>query len=265
MNFSAWNRTVEAIYAAAASPNLWPESLQGIAELLDSRGALLLYQHEDGRYGVIVSPLLITMVQDYQQHWQYRDVRAERLFHAIALGQRDVHADHMLFTDDEIATLPIYQQFLLPHGICWSMGVPVSPTPAVNVVLSLLRSREKPAFSEALQEQLLALSRHVERSLSLSIRLMDAEAERVGLSQALDRLDCGVFILGGDRQVLLTNGTAERLLGSGLVLSAGRLRALDRTAHQALEAQIEAVAGGQAASVDDFDDLGEGADADDLV
>ena len=250
MNFSAWNRAVETIYAAAAAPSLWPETLQAIAELLDARGALLLYRHDDGRYGVIVSPTLITMSQEYDQHWQHHDVRAERVFQAIATGYRDVQADHTFFTDEEIGTLPIYQHFLLPHGIRWGMTVPVSPSPAVNVILTLLRAREKPAFCESLQEQLLALSRHVERSLSLSIRLMDAEAERVGLSEALDRLACGVFILGADRRVLHANRTAEHLLGSGLVLQAGCLRATDRPAHAALQKQIEAIETGSAAEAE---------------
>ncbi|MGH1569519.1 hypothetical protein ACRAWG_01165 [Methylobacterium sp. P31] len=134
MNLPAWNRVIESIYAAAAAPSLWTETLQAVAELLDARGGLLLYRHDDGRYGAIVSPTLATVAQEYDQHWQYADVRAERVFRAIASGHNDVQADHILFTKEEIATLPIYQQFLLPHGICWGMTVPVSPSPAVLAV-----------------------------------------------------------------------------------------------------------------------------------
>ncbi len=241
---------VETIYTTASSPNLWPRTLQAIAELLDARGALLLYRHDDGRYGAIVSPNLMAMAQEYERHWQRLDVRAERVFRAIAGGYRDVQADHLLFTDEEVATLPIYQHFLLPHGICWGMTVPVSPSPAVNVILTVLRASEKPAFCDALQEKLLALSRHVERSLSLSIRLMEAEAERVGLSAALDRIACGILVLGAGRQVLLANRTAERLLGSGLVMSAGCLRATDMAVQQHFQALCASVESGRFAAAE---------------
>ncbi|AWN39824.1 helix-turn-helix transcriptional regulator [Methylobacterium durans] len=244
MNFSAWNDAIDTIYAAAAAPNLWPNTLQTIAELLDARGALLLYRHDNGRFGVIVSPTLVMMAKEYDEHWQHLDVRADRVFQAIASGSRDVWADHTIFTDEEVARLPIYQQFLLPHGICWGMTVPVSPSPAVHVILTLLRAREKPGYSDALQNQLLALSRHVERSLSLSIRLMDAEAERVGLAAALDRIDCGVLVLGADQRVLLANRMADRLLGSGLAISSGRLRVTDRAANQVFQDRLAAVESG---------------------
>ncbi|WP_132256121.1 helix-turn-helix transcriptional regulator [Methylobacterium segetis] len=244
MNFSAWNDTVETIYAAAAAPSLWPNTLQAIAELLDARGALLLYRHDNGRFGAIVSPTLVVMAQEYEQRWQHLDVRAERVFRAIATGHRDVQADQTLCTEEEIATLPIYQQFLLPHGLCWGMTVPVSPSPAVQVILTVLRVKEKPPFCDALQEQLLALSRHAERSLGLSIRLMDAEAERVGLAAALDRIDCGVLVLGADQRVLLANRTADRLLGSGLAVSSGRLRMNERATQQAFQARLAAVESG---------------------
>ena len=248
MNFSAWNNTVETVYAAAADPSLWPTTLQTIADLLDSRGALLLYRHDDGRFGVIVSPGLTEMAREYDQHWQHLDVRAERVFRAIGNGYRDVQADHTIFTEEEVARLPIYQQFLLPNGICWGMTVPVSPSPAVNVILTLLRAREKPGYCDALQEQLLALSRHVERSLSLSIRLMDAEAERIGLAAALDRLECGVLVLTPDQRVLLANRTANRLLGSGLTIKSEHLRVTDKATHQILQARLAVVESGLAAA-----------------
>lgn len=243
MDFVAWNATVDAIFAAAASPSQWPETLQSIANLFDARGALLLYKHLDGRFGLITSPTLVMMAREYDEHWQRLDVRADRVFDALATGHRDVQADHTFFTEEEVAGLPIYQQFLLPHGIGWGMTVPVSPSPAVSVILTLLRARDKPGYTETLQEQFLALSRHVERSLSLSIRLIDAEAEQLGLSQALDRVSCGVFGLDRLQRVLFANRTAREICGNGILMSSGRLVLHNEAARRTLSgwlAEIEA-------------------------
>jgi DNA-binding CsgD family transcriptional regulator len=234
-----WNETVEAVYAAASVPGGWPYALQRIADLLDARGGLLLHRHDDGRIGTIVSPELVELNEEYNRTWFKLDVRAEYGFRAFANGSRDVQADHTFFTDEEVARLPIFQEFLHPRGFGWGMGAYVSPTPDVAVILSLVRAKDKPGFDDAEQEQLLAISRHVERALGLSIRLMDAEAERVGFSDALDRVGCGIVILAPNRRALLTNKVADQLLGTGLVISAGRLRAVDTAIQDALEMRFE--------------------------
>ncbi|MEA1831268.1 helix-turn-helix transcriptional regulator [Methylobacterium durans] len=240
MNLAAWNETVDAIYAAASSPGNWPDTLQQIAHLLDSRGGLLLYRHDDGRFGMIVAPTLVEMAREYGRYWHRHDVRADRVFEGIASGYRDVHSDYMHFTDEEMASLPIYQQFLLPNGIRWGMSAPVSPTPAVSVILTALREKEKPPFGDEAHELMLQLSRHVERALSLSIRLMDAEAEKLGFSEALDRIDCAAFVLDYDRRVLFANDMALRMMGGGIYISSGQFEVRDRTARQGLLERLAA-------------------------
>ena len=244
MTFAAWNATVETIYAAASAPSRWPEALEAVAVLLDARGALLLYQHGDGRYGGIVSPALLAVHLEYSQHWQQLDVRAERVVRAIAEGHRDVQADHTFFTEAEAAALPIYRDFLHPRGFGWGMTASVSPMPAVQVILTLVRAHGRPGFDEEAQGQLLALSRHVERALSLAIRLMDAEAERLGLAGALDRIACGAFVLDAGRQVLFANATARSLLGGGLAIEGGRLKVRDAAARATFEARLAEIGQG---------------------
>ena len=242
MNFAVWNETVAAIYAAAAEPFRWPDTMQQIAQGLDARGGLLLYRRDDGRYGTIASPRLAEVNAEYDRCWQHLDVRAQRVLGAIADGHRDVQADHTFFSTEEVAEMPIYQKFLIPHGFGWSMAVSVSPAPDVAVILTLVRAFGKPGFSDAEQEQLLALSRHIERALSLSIRLMDAETQRLGMAEALDQLHCGVFVLDIDQRVLLSNRTAHELLGKGLVVSGGRLTTRHVSTRQALRQRLQSLA-----------------------
>lgn len=244
MSLAAWNAIVETIYSTASEPSLWPETLQAVAHHFDARGGTLLFRRDSGDIGLIVSPALVDMVEEYNAHWQGLDVRAERMFQTISSGQRDVQSDRTMFSDAEAASLPIFRDFLWPHDLGWGMGVSVSPIANVAVSLNILGSRAKPGFDPAAQEQMLALSRHVERALSLSLRLMDAEVERGGLSEALDRIACGVILLDSSRRVLFANGIADTLFGAGLAVAAGRLVAHDKAAQQALEARLGALADG---------------------
>jgi DNA-binding CsgD family transcriptional regulator/PAS domain-containing protein len=245
MNIIAWNEAVDAVYVAAAEPLRWPEALHRVAGLFDALGATLLHRHDDGRIGVIVSPALTTMAEEYGRRWQHLDVRADRVLSVIASGRRDVQADHDVCTEAEVATLPIYQEFLIPNGIGWSVGVSVSPTPHIAVALTLLRALGKPSFSDAEQEHILAFSRHIERALSLSVRLMDAEAENLGLTGALDRLDCGVFILDADQRILTSNAKASALLSTGLMTLDGRLTLRGAKMRRALQDRLVASLSGQ--------------------
>ena len=83
------------------------------------------------------------------------------------------------------------------------------------------------------------LGRHAEKAFRLSIRLLDAELVKVGLSEALSRLSIGVFALDSLGRVVFSNPVGERLLGDGLVLVNGRLRVGAAPERAALEAAIE--------------------------
>ncbi len=238
-----WNEIVETIYGAAPEPDRWPEVLQRIAETVGARGGTLLFHRGDGRIGTIVSPSLTGIVVDYDRDWQHRDVRAARAFAASASGRRDVQTDQMHFNEEEIRTLPIYRDFLAPRGLRWSMGVAVSPVPDVAVVLTVIRAIDTAPFDEAEQEHFVALSRHVERSLSLSIRLMDAQTERLGFAWALDRIACGALVLDARQRILFANRTARAMLGHGLTDAGGQLRVRDPQGQFAFAARFAALAG----------------------
>jgi hypothetical protein len=54
--------TLEAIYAAALAPSLWPQALDAIAGYFDDVGAILIYSRSDGSSAR--SPPDVTVVRD---------------------------------------------------------------------------------------------------------------------------------------------------------------------------------------------------------
>jgi DNA-binding CsgD family transcriptional regulator len=67
------------------------------------------------------------------------------------------------------------------------------------------------------------LSPHVERSLRLGIRLMDAELSKLGLADALARVGIGVFVLDSIGRVIFSNDASRSLIGDGLDIVNDRL------------------------------------------
>jgi len=120
---------------------------------------------------------------------------------------------------------PCSVHFFDKHGLGFIGSIAVSPDPNVGVVLSVQRnSRSKPQFSNAELFELRKIAGHVEKSLRLSVRLLNAEVANLGFGEALSRIGIGVFVLDSLGSVIFSNPAAHGLLGDTLYLSQGRLR-----------------------------------------
>jgi DNA-binding CsgD family transcriptional regulator/PAS domain-containing protein len=219
-------RAVEAIYDAAPEPSRWPQALGAIAEYFDDVGAILIWHRSDGSFGTIVSERLAEAQRDYEENgWSTRDIKAIRAQQRGYFFNGEPFADRHIGYDDEMKNHPCSVQFFDKHGLGYIGSVAVSPDPHVGVALSVQRNaRAKPQFSDAELEQLRGISRHVEKSLRLSVRLLNAEVANLGLGEALSRIGIGVFVLDSVGCVIFSNPAAQRLLGDTLYLSQGHLR-----------------------------------------
>lgn len=241
---------VEAIYEAAPNPTRWPHALQAIADCFGDVGANLIWRRDDGEFGIICSPNLEFAGVEYQQKWARHDIRAARGAEQLYWVREDAVTDRHLVTREEVETHPFYTEFLAKHGLKWLAATGASPDPHVMVGISVQRASSKPAYSDAELDLLARLGRHAEKSLRLSIRLLDAELTNLGLGEALARLGIGVFALDSLKRVVFSNPAGESLLGDGLVLVNGHLlpatavdsTALERSIEEAIRADPEDVA-----------------------
>jgi len=236
---------LEKVYDAAPDPSLWPAALQAVADVFDDVGAVMVYSRDDGGFGAISSPSVQSMVIDAAENFNGQDLRAIRGVERGIFYERDAVTDRHVVTQDEILGHPYYLM-MARHGLRYFAGVPVSPDARVNIAISVQRSIKKPPFEDDELEQLTRLGRHVERSLSLSIRLLDTEMSNLGLREALSRLSVAVFALDSLQRVVFRNDAAERLLGSGLEVVNGYLKISPAAGRQLLEDTLRSVLAGTA-------------------
>jgi DNA-binding CsgD family transcriptional regulator len=135
-------------------------------------------------------------------------------------------------------THPFYTVFCARHGIYRRVAVGVAPDPHVSVWIAVQRGQKQPYTNDEL-ECATRLGRHVEKSLRLSIRLLDTELANVGLGEALARLGIGVFAIDSLKRVVFANPAGERLLGDGIALVNKRLLAGDAAERDALEGALQ--------------------------
>ncbi len=215
---------VEAIYNAALDPLCLPGALQSVAESLGDIGATLLWRRDCGLFGCITSSTVLESQRDYEPGgWLQFDLRALRATQKGCFFGGGPFTDRHVCSEEEIRTDPVYAQLQARHGVRWFGAEGVSPDPKVGVVLRVHRSSKRPPFSDAELEYLVRLGRHMTNALRLSMRVFDAEVLQAGLSQALSRVQIGVFCIDSLGRVLSVNSVGESLLGDGLAVVGGRL------------------------------------------
>lgn len=227
---------IRSIYDAATAPERWPSALQAIADCTGDVGTVLLWLRDDGSVGTIVSPALEASHAEYIAHWAMRDTRAHRVMERGYHVSTDAVTDRDVVDDDEVLTLPIYTDYLVPHGLGWFAATNVAPEPRITVVISVQRRFDRPRFDDDELRLVSQLGRHVEQSLRLGIRLFDAEVRGDGLAQALSSMNIAIFGLDSLGRVTMSNPAGTAMLGKALQMRDGRLvpqSRADRTAFAA--------------------------------
>lgn len=206
---------VEAIYDAAPDPSLWPDALGKVANCFDDAGAILEWRKEDATFGVIVSESLIAANREFvERQWTHHNFKGERAMRAgLYFGGEPITDRHIGPVDDAYLNHPFNKEFLAKYGLGWFGAVSVSPDPRIGVLVSVQRAFEKPQYSDAELKVVSALGRRIEKSLRLSVRLLDAELTNLGLGEALARIGAGVFALDWSARVLFANPVGESLIG----------------------------------------------------
>ncbi|MGV7212201.1 helix-turn-helix transcriptional regulator [Bradyrhizobium sp. UFLA05-112] len=218
-----FEHAIEAIYQSASEPVHWPQALQALADCFGDRGATMVYSKDDGSFSALGSDSMQALCEEYRQNWGLRDIRAIRSRERGYFFSGDAVTDRHLVSPAEVETDPLYVGLLAKYGLKYFAAAMVSPDPRVEVGVVVQREAGKPEFTD---EELALLTRfgpHIERSLRLSIRLMDAELGRVELGTALERVGIGVFILDSLARVLFSNPAAQARLGDGLNLAGDKL------------------------------------------
>jgi DNA-binding CsgD family transcriptional regulator len=230
---------VEEIYQAAVDSSRWPLALQATADVFGDVGAVMLWQRDDGGFGVIASVGLADAQRDYQENgWHMRDTRSIRAIERALWLKTDAMTERHFTTDAEMAADPFYVQFLARYGLRWCAAIGVSPDPTISAAISIQRAADRPPYSDLELDIATRLGRHTEKALRLSIRLLDSELTKLGLQDALSRIGVGVFSLDSLGRVIFSNPRGQSLLGDGLSIVDERLRVRQSTSKAEIEAAI---------------------------
>lgn len=238
MNLNAILDAIDAIYQTASEPETWPQVLLSIAVALDSKGALLLSRRDDGALTTLVSPNLLDAQADYEAGWWRHDFLAHRAISQGFYDRGDIVTEQDVSSEEERQTHPFYTEFRKPHGLGGLIAGSISPVPSTLVVLVAHQAYGQPSYTRDHAHLIERLIKHCERSLVLSCRLEELRRVNDTLIDALNKLNCGVFVLDHAGRCTHANPAGENLIQGGIQLVNRKLWLRDEAARKALDLAV---------------------------
>lgn len=226
------HQAIEDIYTAAGTPDYWPQALQTVADTLGAAGASLVFQRADQSFGVVPSPSIAKAQLEYESGAWKLDCLAPRIMERSMQMQNQVMTDIDLATDWERKNHPFYTDFRHKYGLDAVMGAIVLPHPEVPVIISVHGKLSRGPFSSDKIQLCEQLVRHVEKSLTLTVRVMEADVAATSMADALAMVSCGVFITDCNQRIMYQNALAEQLIGGELVCAEGSLSVTGQNSEQ---------------------------------
>ncbi len=214
---------VDAIYEAGAIPELWPSVLDKLADLVGARGGNIICARPGGQQIRASSPRIEQVAREFEARgWGARNSRLDRYLarppHAGFLTDSDLHSE------EELRTLPVYAEFLVPRGA--AAGAATLVRGAMDDALAItMEGFADHAGSRAAVPMLDALRPHLARAATLSGRLA-MERARAAV-EALAMIGTPAAMLDTQGRLLIANALFEPAIGKSVLDLRSRLKLLD--------------------------------------
>ena len=238
----------DAVYAAALDPAAWQDAMRLMRESFPSVAQTFYFLDRDTRH---VRPVCLVGVQprwveSFDATYFAPDnpwIQFTRVLHQPGVVRTTERLEQFMQQRGVLYRSTYYNEWMRPQGFKHNIGNTLLAEDGVVANITLFRSPDMPTFSEAEVSEFEALSRHMTRSLRMSIQLERTE-HCPASTAAFDGLPQAVALVDAKRRVLYANAAMEALLRGpgGLRLRQGELVATDADAQQRLASHIAGAA-----------------------
>ncbi|HEY5658454.1 MAG TPA: LuxR C-terminal-related transcriptional regulator [Myxococcota bacterium] len=241
---------IEQIYRSAVRPEAWKDVMRELSDLFGGSpvlGEIYLPETREQPFESVglQEQYVLSFVQDMTNYlpWATRvETHFADRFRSMSEGVPGFELEGSEF----------YERWMKPQGLAalWPVILSIFADSGEMVgALSVYRREGEGDFTEAELSSADALVPHFHRAFQMRMKLNAAQHARLPLADALDRLPLGMLVLDGNRQVLIANTSACRILGlqDGIAVQPTGLIAEDprenARLHELIKAALESAEG----------------------
>lgn len=245
---------IERIYEAGAMPQYWGNMLDHIAHQMAAMGANFIVQSTNG-LNITPSPGVEKICHDFvDDGWNHNNSRVSRLI--ARADYPGFLADSDLHSAEELATFPVYRDFLRPLGADAGAATVISGAEHDAIVIAFEGFASHPASRKAAR-YLDNLRPHFARAASLSSRVQRGRTQ--DLLHAFNATQSSVAILNRRGKILGVSDAFQPYLDKMFLDSAIRMHIQDPKADRQLVQLLEQPSlplHGASIPIRDHDDMG---------
>ncbi len=229
--------SVGMIYEAAAVPEVWPTAIARLSEMAGCYGGLLFAHSPHGTNWVSCDPVRPIVQRFIDDGWMQRNARMEGL---LAHCGTSFVSDHDVFSDEEIAAMPVYRDFLIPNGFGWAAATHVRSASGDNIILSLERRYDRGPVTRREIEVLDGIRPHLARAAVLASKLQMQRAQ--ASLDSFERAGSPAALIGAKGNVTATNPSFETLFGQVIIRAWDKIALDDDRANALLQKSLSELA-----------------------
>ncbi len=236
---------IDRIYEAAVIPELWPDVCVSLAADVNGFSACLLTIDTDQTLRWVCSPNIDEQMERYSRsEIRFQNPRPER---SMLLSPMAFARDIDVMTAEEIAADPIYDAFLRPLGLGWSMGAVLPEPSGHTLIFDFIGWADSGPFPVAALNHVNSLKGDLARAALISSRMIFRQAQTIAATLSMIGLPAAV--MGDDNRVLAMNEDMEALAPRIRTGAANRLSLENPAANALVLAALEQLRVAPAASV----------------
>lgn len=239
------------IYDAALDPALWPRALELTCRFVGGSSAALFWHDAATEQSAVLH--LFNEEPHYTKLYFETYLALNPVFPAATfLEAGEVYGSTDLVPFAEIVETQFYEGWMKPQGIIDAIGANLERGATSSSVLGI-RMHEQDGLADADNRRRLALViPHFQRAVAIGRLFDQGKMTQAVLTQTLDHVSAGVFLVGPSGRLVLANAAGRAMLNDGTLLAErnGILTATAADAQRALRDALtatetaDAVAGG---------------------
>ncbi len=226
---------IDRIHEASVIPDHWPDVLERLARFAESREAVVVALKTDGYRAIGSSGLAETFVED-----NYRfESGMERSRRLLAEERPTFITDYDVFSEEELATLPVFAEYLRPMGYGKGVATVVRPPDGQVIIIHAEGDYRMGRYDEAVVQRLNGLRPHLARAALVSARLAFERARTA--VETLAGLGYSACAVTSEGKVIVTNAAFDADGRTWTTRAGDRLVLHDLRAGRLLEAALSTI------------------------
>jgi DNA-binding CsgD family transcriptional regulator len=232
---------IEDIYDAALDSSRWTAVLEKTAEFIDAFAVSIVTQdrveepvHYEHHFGVDFHYQRI-----YEEKYSRSDPRNVLSFFS-KVGE--VFSTFSVLPPRDMRETQFYQEYIQPQGITDNLRCVIARSPVTY--FGAFRRGDHDRAAEKAFQRIRMLVPHIKRAVQIGKAVSHGPAQTATLTDVLDQIRAGIFLLDARRRIVHANESGHALLARRVLLrtAGGRLSAMEPDAQRALDGGV-AVAG----------------------